>query len=165
MLNRNSPSQAFDEWFISKYGSVIRKHWFSQGATKGYASRSYVPPLPSLLCPLVQVVLGHLQTEARGGVLPLTVCILCEHPPSAANRGYLPHGRNCLTHSAAIILYTDNSNQSAFFNSRFHSLFKDIISDVKSAFPSPLPLLGLVNQFIVKSNAEIKFSIISKWIW
>lgn len=34
---------------------------------------------------------------------------------------------------------------------------------MKSTFPSPLPLLGLVNQFIVKSNADIKFSIISKW--
>lgn len=60
--------------------------------------------------------------------------------------------------------YTDNSNQPDFFRSRLHSHFKDVISGVKSAFPSPLPLLGLVNQFIMKSNAEIKFSIISKRI-
>lgn len=137
---------------------------FSQGTTKGYASRNYVPPLPSLLHRLAQVALGHLQAEAQGGVLPLNVCILCEHPPSAANRGHLPHGRNCLRHSAAIIPYTDNSSPPAFFSSRLHSLFKGVISDMKSTFPSPLPLLGLVNQFIVKSNADIKFSIISKWI-
>lgn len=163
-MSRSSSSQDFDERLISKDGRVIRKYLFSQGTTKGYASRNYVPPLPSLLHHLAQVALGHLQAGAQGGVLPLNICILCEHPPSAANRGHLPHGRNCLTHSAAIIPYTDNSNQPAFFSSRLHPLFKGVISDIKSTFPAPLPLLGLVNQFIVKSNADIKFSIISKWI-
>lgn len=111
----DSPAQGFDEQFISKYGRVIGKHLFSQGMTKGYSSSSYVPPVTSLHPHLVQVAIGHLQAEALGGVLPLAICILCEHPPSAAYRGHLPGGRNCMTYLAAITSHTDNSNQGALF--------------------------------------------------
>lgn len=106
---------------------------------------SSAPPLPSPLLPFVQVAVGHLQAEPLGGFLPLASCILWERLPSTAYSVHLPDGRNCRKHLAAILSHTDNSNQGVIC-SRFHSLFKDVVSNIKSASPSPLLLLSLISS-------------------